>query len=94
MTLQVSRLTRIHRPEPEAVERQGFRLRRHHAREVASEAAWGIWDIPEEELRLLPDVKGRDALDIGCGPRAYVRGCRDAVPGLRGSIRHGVQGCP
>ena len=37
----------------------------------AGEASWGIWDIPEEELRLLPDVEGRDALDIGCGA-AYV----------------------
>ena len=37
----------------------------------AGEAAWGIWDIPEEELRLLPVVEGRDALDIGCGA-AYV----------------------
>ena len=37
----------------------------------ASEASWGIWNVPEEELQLLPDVDGRDALDIGCGA-AYV----------------------
>jgi ubiquinone/menaquinone biosynthesis C-methylase UbiE len=28
---------------------------------------WGQWDIPEEELRILPDVEGRDVLDLGCG---------------------------
>ena len=51
----------------------------------ASEASWGIWDIPEEELRLLPDVDGRDALHIGCGA-TYVcawlarRGARERLP--------------
>ncbi|HWC14229.1 MAG TPA: class I SAM-dependent methyltransferase [Actinomycetota bacterium] len=33
----------------------------------ASEPSWGIWDIPESQLRLLPDVTGRDVLEIGCG---------------------------
>jgi SAM-dependent methyltransferase len=28
---------------------------------------WGAWDLPEEELRVLPDVRGRDVIDLGCG---------------------------
>ena len=36
------------------------------------EETWGIWDIPERELRLLPDdLEGRDAIELGCGT-AYV----------------------
>lgn len=33
---------------------------------------WGIWNIPERELRLLPDdLAGRDTIELGCGT-AYV----------------------
>ena len=33
---------------------------------------WGIWDLPEAELRLLPDdMAGMDAIELGCGT-AYV----------------------
>ena len=33
---------------------------------------WGIWDLPERELRLLPDdVAGKDTIELGCGT-AYV----------------------
>ena len=28
---------------------------------------WGMWEIPEDELRILPDVAGLDLLDLGCG---------------------------
>jgi SAM-dependent methyltransferase len=28
---------------------------------------WGAWKIPEEELKILPDVTGLDVLDLGCG---------------------------
>jgi SAM-dependent methyltransferase len=28
---------------------------------------WGMWEIPEEELGLLPDVAGLDGVDLGCG---------------------------
>ncbi|MEP6468529.1 MAG: class I SAM-dependent methyltransferase [Chloroflexota bacterium] len=30
-------------------------------------AAWGVWQIPEDELRVLGDVDGRDVLELGCG---------------------------
>jgi SAM-dependent methyltransferase len=33
--------------------------------------AWGIFRVPEEELRLLPDLAGKDAIELGCGT-AYV----------------------
>jgi ubiquinone/menaquinone biosynthesis C-methylase UbiE len=29
--------------------------------------AWGAWRIPEADLRLLPDIEGKDALELGCG---------------------------
>src|SRR5437868_11762591 len=35
------------------------------------EPSWGIWGIPETEVQLLPDVVGRDAIELGCGT-AYV----------------------
>jgi len=31
------------------------------------EMSWGVWGIPERELRMLPPVSGRDAIDLGCG---------------------------
>ena len=29
--------------------------------------AWGTWQIPESELRVLGDVAGKDILELGCG---------------------------
>jgi SAM-dependent methyltransferase len=29
--------------------------------------SWGLWGIPEEALRILPEVEGLDVLDVGCG---------------------------
>lgn len=32
------------------------------------EPTWGIWGVPESELRLLPsDMRGMDAIELGCG---------------------------
>jgi SAM-dependent methyltransferase len=29
---------------------------------------WGIWDVPESDLKILPaDVAGRDVIELGCG---------------------------
>jgi SAM-dependent methyltransferase len=34
--------------------------------------SWGIWSVPESEVRLLPeDLAGRDVIELGCGT-AYV----------------------
>jgi SAM-dependent methyltransferase len=30
-------------------------------------AAWGVWQIPESELRVLGEVAGRGVLELGCG---------------------------
>jgi len=56
-----------------------------------TEPVWGIWGIPEAELRVLPeDMTGMDAVELGCGT-AYVsawmarRGAR--VTGIDNSAR-------
>ena len=54
----------------------------------SSEPRWGQFRIPESEVRILPDVDGRDVIELGCGT-AYVsawlarRGAR--VVGIDGS---------
>jgi SAM-dependent methyltransferase len=36
------------------------------------EPDWGIWSVPESQLRMLPDdLAGKDAIELGCGT-AYV----------------------
>jgi SAM-dependent methyltransferase len=32
-----------------------------------SEPSWGIWGVPETQVHLLPDVAGKDTLELGCG---------------------------
>jgi SAM-dependent methyltransferase len=34
-------------------------------------AAWGTWQIPESELGLLGDVRGKDVLELGCGAARF-----------------------
>ena len=36
-------------------------------RNWGGEPTWGIWGIPESELGLIPDVEGKDVLELGCG---------------------------
>lgn len=38
---------------------------------LSEEPSWGIWHVPESDLRLLPDVNGLDTIELGCGT-AYV----------------------
>ncbi len=33
----------------------------------ASEPNWGIWNVPESAVCALPDVVGKDAVELGCG---------------------------
>ena len=43
--------------------------RRHWA---AQEPSWGVWDVPESEVHMLPErLDGLDAIELGCGT-AYV----------------------
>jgi SAM-dependent methyltransferase len=32
-----------------------------------SEPHWGIWQVPESQLQVLPDVRGLDVIELGCG---------------------------
>ena len=35
---------------------------------AAAEPSWGLWNIPEAQVGLLPaDVAGRDSIELGCG---------------------------
>jgi len=48
------------------------------------EITWGIWDVPESDLRLLPEIESRDVLELGCGTAYFSawlkkRGARRAV---------------
>src|SRR5947207_14908868 len=39
-----------------------------HGEQLANEPlAWGVWSIPESDLRVLGDVRGKDVLEFGCG---------------------------
>jgi len=40
-------------------------------RSFAGEPHWGIWHVPEAQLGILPEVAGRDVVELGCGT-AYV----------------------
>jgi SAM-dependent methyltransferase len=59
--------------------------------------AWGIWDVPEDELHALGDVRGLRALELGCGGaqfglRVAARGA--SVVGLdfsENQLRHAVR---
>jgi SAM-dependent methyltransferase len=31
------------------------------------EITWGMWDLPESEVQALPDVAGKDVIELGCG---------------------------
>ncbi len=48
------------------------------------EIAWGVWQTPESAVKVLPDLKGKDVVELGCGT-AYVgawlkrRGARRVV---------------
>jgi SAM-dependent methyltransferase len=37
------------------------------AEQWAAEPHWGIWATTESDLHVLPDVSGKDVIDLGCG---------------------------
>jgi SAM-dependent methyltransferase len=43
--------------------------------------SWGVWQIPESEVRALGDVAGRRVLELGCGAAQW--GCALAADGAR-----------
>ena len=36
-----------------------------------TQVSWGIWNVPETQVDVLPDVAGKDVVELGCGT-AYV----------------------
>ena len=40
---------------------------RRGARGPGRRSDWGIWRVPESELDALPDVTGKDVVELGCG---------------------------
>lgn len=34
---------------------------------ATGEVTWGIWNVPESDLTVLPDMTGKDVIDLGCG---------------------------
>src|SRR5258708_23546469 len=46
--------------------------------------AWGVWKVPEDEIKVLPDVLGLDVIELGCGTAYFgawlkKRGARGVV---------------
>ena len=62
--------------------------------------AWGAWRIPEAELGVLGDLRGRDVLEYGCGAAQWTVALRDDgahAVGLDQSaaqLRHAPAGAP
>ena len=53
-----------------------------------TEPRWGIWGIPESEARLLPELAGRDVIELGCGTAyvsAWLARCGASVVGIDNS---------
>jgi SAM-dependent methyltransferase len=46
-----------------------------------SRLAWGVWDIPEDQIHALGDVDGLDGLELGCGGAQF--GLRVGALGAR-----------
>ena len=65
----------------------------------ATALAWGVWRIPESELRVLGDLAGRDVLELGCGGAQWAVGLAGAgvsVAGLdlsRRQLAHAQERC-
>lgn len=34
---------------------------------ASDDPSWGIWGVPEREVAILPDVRGLDVVELGCG---------------------------
>jgi len=57
---------------------------------ASDEPVWGLWELPEREVRALPPVRGKDVVELGCGTAYWSawlarRGAR--VVGLDNSAR-------
>jgi hypothetical protein len=50
-----------------------------HRNWAAEEISWGIWDVPEAQVKALPDVDASTSSSSGAGRRTYPRGSRGGV---------------
>ncbi len=49
-------------------DREADAYQAQHGEQLArAPLAWGVWSIPERDLRVLGDVNGKDVLEFGCG---------------------------
>jgi SAM-dependent methyltransferase len=49
-------------------ERTSHEYQEQHGPQLSTtEPGWGVWQLPERELGILGDVRGRDVLELGCG---------------------------
>jgi SAM-dependent methyltransferase len=58
--------------------------RRAHEEWAKEEIDWGVWGLPESEVRALPEVAGKDVVELGCGSAYFgawlkLRGARRVV---------------
>lgn len=54
-------------------DRQSDAYHEQNAAFIAAGLAWGLWQIPEDELNMLGDVAGKDVLELGCGAAEWSR---------------------
>jgi SAM-dependent methyltransferase len=59
----------------------GYQARNAEQLDRWDRLAWGIWDVPEDEVGALGDVTGIEALELGCGACQF--GIRVAKRGAR-----------
>ena len=52
---------------------------------AAEEITWGLWGVPEAELSALPDVAGKDVVELGCGTAYFSAWLAGAVRGRSAS---------
>ena len=69
----VSDLTDHARRNREFWDRQSDWYHEQNADFIAEGRAWGLWQIPEDELDVLGDVAGKDVLELGCGAAEWSR---------------------
>jgi SAM-dependent methyltransferase len=50
-------------------DREADGYQREHARQLnrLARPGWGVWQIPEDRLQILGDVRDKDVLELGCG---------------------------
>jgi SAM-dependent methyltransferase len=54
-------------------DRESEQYHERNAAFIAAGRAWGLWQIPEDELGVLGEVAGRDVLELGCGAAEWSR---------------------